>query len=53
MLNLEQAGELLQVEAALVARLAEEGQLPGRKLGADWRFSRTALLAWLAAGEQP
>ena len=51
-LNLEQAGELLQVEAGLVARLAEDGELPGRKLGDDWRFSRTALLTWLAAGEQ-
>lgn len=50
-LSVEQAAELLQVDAALVARLAERGQLPGRKLGREWRFARAALLAWL--GQPP
>jgi hypothetical protein len=34
--------------------MATAGRLPGRKLGEEWRFSRIALLAWLAgdhAGE--
>jgi excisionase family DNA binding protein len=48
-LDVEQAGDFLQIDAALVLEMAESGQLPGRKLGADWRFSRAALLAWLAA----
>jgi excisionase family DNA binding protein len=47
-LTAEQAAELLQLEPALLARLAEEGQLPGRKLAGQWRFAREALLAWLA-----
>jgi len=29
-------------------KLAEGGELPGRRIGEDWRFSRSALLAWLA-----
>src|SRR5688572_6469804 len=39
----EQAAQLLQIEEALVVELAEAGKLPGRKLGAVWRFSRGAL----------
>ena len=48
-LTLEQAAELLQVDPAEVAALAEAGELPGRRLGGGWRFPRAALLEWLAA----
>src|SRR3954453_5583836 len=44
-LTLEQAAELLQIEAAQAEELATAGELPGRKLGEDWRFSRQALIA--------
>lgn len=47
-LNAEQAAQLLQITPELVIALSESGQLPGRKLGTDWRFSRAALVAWLA-----
>jgi excisionase family DNA binding protein len=47
-----QAAELLQVDEKLVVQLADEGTLPGRKLGSAWRFTRTALLAWLSASEE-
>jgi excisionase family DNA binding protein len=47
-MSAEQAGQFLQVEEAVVIELAESGKLPGRKLGPDWRFSRAALVAWLA-----
>jgi hypothetical protein len=50
-LNAVQAGELLQIEEAAVVELAESGALPGRKLGAVWRFSRAALIAWLSTPE--
>jgi excisionase family DNA binding protein len=42
-----QLGELLQVEEETVVDLAERGELPGRKVGEEWRFSRSAVLAWL------
>jgi excisionase family DNA binding protein len=48
-LTLPQAAELLQVAEDVVAGLAEAGELPGRRVGGEWRFSREALLAWLAA----
>jgi excisionase family DNA binding protein len=48
-MSAEQAARLLQVEEELVIAMAEAGTLPGRKLGAVWRFSRAALVAWLSA----
>jgi excisionase family DNA binding protein len=44
------AAELLLVEAAAVTELAARGELPGRQIGGEWRFSRSALLAWLSGG---
>jgi excisionase family DNA binding protein len=44
-----QLAGLLQVEEETVVELAESGELPGRKIGEEWRFSREAILAWLAA----
>jgi len=52
-MNAEQAGQLLQLEEKVVLELAESGKLPGRKLGNVWRFSRAAIIAWLAAPETP
>jgi excisionase family DNA binding protein len=46
-LTLEQAAALLQVDAAEITALAEAGELPGRRIGGEWRFPRAALLAWL------
>jgi excisionase family DNA binding protein len=43
-----QAAELLQVSEDEVVGLAEGGKLPGRRIGEQWRFSRPALIAWLA-----
>ena len=54
-LSAEQAAQLLQIGEAIVREMAEAGKLPGRKLGfgpgAVWRFSRAALVAWLAGPE--
>jgi hypothetical protein len=47
----DQAGQFLQLDEAVVVELAERGQLPGRKLGVVWRFSRAALVAWLDSPE--
>src|SRR3954454_21845335 len=46
-LNLAEAADLLQVEGAVVESRPDASALPGRKLGADWRFSRIALIDWL------
>ena len=46
-----QAAELLQVGEEAVLALADMGELPGRRIGDEWRFARAALLAWLAGPE--
>jgi excisionase family DNA binding protein len=48
-LTLQEAAGLLQVKPKVVGELAEKGELPGRKLGDDWRFSRRALIEWLGS----
>jgi excisionase family DNA binding protein len=48
-----QAATLLQVDEDAVLALAEDGRLPGRKIGEEWRFARAALVAWLSdAGDE-
>jgi excisionase family DNA binding protein len=51
-LTLEQLAELLQVDDKTVRSLAAKGDLPGRKLDTEWRFSRQAVLEWLATPER-
>jgi excisionase family DNA binding protein len=43
-----QAAELLQVAEDEVIALAAAGELPGRRIGEHWRFSRPALIEWLS-----
>jgi len=51
-LTVERLAELLQVDEKTVRSLAAKGDLPGRKLGRHWRFSRQAVLEWLATPER-
>jgi excisionase family DNA binding protein len=51
-LTLADTAELLHVEEDAVAQLAETGELPGRRIGKQWRFARQAILDWLGAGER-
>jgi excisionase family DNA binding protein len=46
-LNLAEAAELLRVSEDDLQALAESGELPGRRISSEWRFSRQALLHWL------
>jgi excisionase family DNA binding protein len=46
-LNLAEAAELLRVSEENLQALAESGELPGRRISSEWRFSRQALLHWL------
>jgi excisionase family DNA binding protein len=50
-LTLGEVAKLLKVSADAVRSRAEEGELPGRRFGKEWRFARIAVLAWLAGGE--
>ena len=48
----DEAAELLRSDAATVVGMAEDGKLPGRKIGDEWRFAREALMRWLSAEEE-
>ena len=47
-LTVAELASWLQVDEEAVAQLAEQGELPGRKLAGEWRFAREAVLDWLA-----
>jgi excisionase family DNA binding protein len=49
-LTLEEASRLFQVSTKTFLKLLREEDIPARKIGREWRFSRKALLAWIAAG---
>jgi len=42
------AAELLAVDVATLLELAEKGEIPGRRVGEEWRFARQGLLEWLS-----
>jgi excisionase family DNA binding protein len=46
-LTTAEAAELLRVDEKTVEEMADTGDLPGRKLGDEWRFTRNAVLNWL------
>lgn len=50
-LDLAEAAQLLRLPASTIEQLARDGRLPGRQLAGQWRFSRSALLAWLGQHE--
>ncbi|MDD3228965.1 MAG: helix-turn-helix domain-containing protein [Oscillospiraceae bacterium] len=50
-LNLEQAVDFLGVSEKTLIKLLREEHVPARKIGREWRFSRRALLGWLASGD--
>lgn len=50
-LNIEQAVEFLGVSEKTLIKLLREEHVPARKIGREWRFSKEALIKWLATGD--
>jgi excisionase family DNA binding protein len=46
-LTLEETAELFKVSPHEIKTAVESGDLPGRRFGNEWRFSKMALLTWL------
>ena len=46
-MDLAAAAKFLKLPAQTVERLATEQDLPGRKIGKEWRFLRAAIERWL------
>lgn len=49
-LNVEEAAAYLGVSTKTFQKVLREGEMPGRKVGREWKFSRRALEAWIGAG---
>ena len=49
-LNMEEAAELFSVSIKTFIKLLKEENVPARKIGREWRFSRQALIGWLSSG---
>src|SRR5438128_1313707 len=52
-LTLAEAASYLRLPEADVARLVEEQNLPGRRVGNEWRFLLVGLRTWLLAAPGP
>lgn len=50
-MNVEQAVDFLGISEKTLIKLLREEHIPARKIGREWRFSKAALIEWLAAGD--
>ncbi|OGP18883.1 MAG: hypothetical protein A2038_15900 [Deltaproteobacteria bacterium GWA2_57_13] len=51
-LTADQVAGLLQVHVKTVYKFAQEGSIPGRKVGGVWRFSKEAIVRFVAGNER-
>lgn len=46
-MTLEEVAKYLKLQPQTVYKWAQEGQIPGAKLGKEWRFRRSILDEWI------
>jgi excisionase family DNA binding protein len=46
-LTIKEVSDYLRLAESTIYKLAKEGELPGRKVGGAWRFSKRGLDDWL------
>ncbi|WAM31962.1 helix-turn-helix domain-containing protein [Caldicellulosiruptor naganoensis] len=49
-LNFEEAAKFLEISSKTFNQLLKDEDIPARKIGREWRFSKKALLEWLGKG---
>jgi len=47
-MTIDELAAYLQVAKSTLYKLAQEGKVPGQKVGKHWRFSRQVIDSWLA-----
>lgn len=52
-LTIEEAAELLRIRPDTIRRLLRQKQLPGKKIGREWRISREALDEYIRQRDTP
>jgi len=46
-MTISELSAYLKISKSTLYKLAQEGRLPGQKIGRHWRFHRTAVDRWL------
>jgi excisionase family DNA binding protein len=49
-LTIDEAAELLGVSVKTFIKVLHSEDVPARKIGREWKFSRAALVAWVGSG---
>lgn len=49
-LNIEEAAALLGVSIKTFNKVLHSEDMPARKIGREWKFSRMALIQWVGSG---
>ncbi len=49
-LNIDEAAELLGVSLKTFNKVLHAEDMPARKIGREWKFSRKALIEWVGSG---
>ena len=49
-LNVEEAAAFLGVSVKTFNKVLHTENIPARKIGREWKFSRTALIQWVGSG---
>jgi excisionase family DNA binding protein len=52
-MDVHEVAKLLGVRAGTIYRLVRCGDIPGFKVGGQWRFSRTVLESWMTQRSRP
>lgn len=50
-LNIEEAAALLGVSIKTFNKVLHSEEMPARKIGREWKFSRMALIDWVGSGK--
>jgi len=50
-LNIDEAAELLGVSLKTFNKVLHSEDMPARKIGREWKFSRKALIEWVGSGK--
>lgn len=51
-LTIEELAAYLKIAKSTLYKLAQEGKLPGQKVGKHWRFRKAAIDQWLSESER-
>lgn len=52
MMTLTEAAKYVKLHRNTVYKLVKAGQLPGRKIGHQWRFDQATLDAWIGQPQE-